>query len=98
MLLIFLFLNSFILLYKSLHFLAGMTKRREEFKKLLKNSDLTQVNAEDDSGYTPLHVAVNAGIKSNVSMLLLHGADASLKTRTGETVFHMLYKVETMVY
>jgi ankyrin repeat protein len=43
------------------------------------------VNAADPGGYTPLMYATNLGLVDNVKLLLQHGADATRKSKYGET-------------
>jgi ankyrin repeat protein len=51
-----------------------------------------QVNAVDDQGQTPLHVAAIWGQAAMVQFLLDHGADISLKTKDGETALDVADK------
>ena len=43
------------------------------------------LNARNNEGRTPLHIAVRYGSRRNVKMLLRHGADAGVKDHDGET-------------
>ncbi|KAM0277760.1 hypothetical protein ACHAQH_005553 [Verticillium albo-atrum] len=49
----------------------------------------TELNAQDSDGKTPLHDAARHGTKTQVELLLNHGADTSLTTTRGSTVLHM---------
>jgi 8-oxo-dGTP pyrophosphatase MutT (NUDIX family) len=44
-----------------------------------------EVNAADDAGYTPLHLAAAGGDLELVTRLLLRGAETSAETREGQT-------------
>jgi hypothetical protein len=61
---------------------AGGDKALEIAEVLKRGAD---INAADPEGYTPLMYAANLGLVDNVKTLLAHGADATLKTRHGET-------------
>jgi ankyrin repeat protein len=62
----------------------------EKIKKLLdQNPEL--VNAQDESGLTPLHYAVNYGYENQIqiiNLLLEKGADVNIKTLDGRTPLH----------
>lgn len=47
-----------------------------------------EVNSTDNAGFTPLHFALREKDVAVVTKLLQLGADATLKTRTGETALH----------
>lgn len=58
----------------------------------------SRMDAQTPSGNTPLHYALQGGdaerVRAVVSLLLLHGADASLTNIVGETPLHLLQKPE----
>jgi ankyrin repeat protein len=54
-----------------------------EIAEVLKRG--ADINAPDPAGYTPPMYAANLGLVENVKALLAHGADATLKTRQGES-------------
>jgi len=43
------------------------------------------VNAQNGSGWTPLHIAASQGQKDVAELLLAHGAEVNAKTYHGET-------------
>ena len=47
------------------------------------------INAADPAGYAPLMYAANLGLVENVKTLLAHGADATRRTRRGETALSL---------
>lgn len=47
-----------------------------------------EVNITDNAGFTPLHFALREKDVAVITKLLQLGADATLKTRTGETALH----------
>ena len=47
------------------------------------------IEAEDDSGWTPLHIAVANGNEELVAYLLDHGADVNATTSNGTTTLHL---------
>ena len=47
-----------------------------------------EVNSTDNAGFTPLHFALREKDVAVITTLLQLGADATLKTRTGETALH----------
>ena len=55
--------------------------------QLLASSGL-DVNSTDNAGFTPLHFALRERDVAVITKLLQLGADATLKTRTGETPVH----------
>ncbi|HEU5178522.1 MAG TPA: TSUP family transporter [Burkholderiales bacterium] len=51
--------------------------------------DTTDVNARDANGDTPLHRAVETGMRRLTRALLAAGADPNARTRNGETALHL---------
>jgi len=49
----------------------------------------TEVNARDAKGDTPLHRAVETGMRRLTQALLAAGADPQARTRNGETALHL---------
>ncbi|CAB0030218.1 unnamed protein product [Trichogramma brassicae] len=49
-----------------------------------------QVDARDNSGRTPMHLAVAQGLEKLVECLLRHGADPNLPTEEGSTPLHII--------
>ncbi|KAK8792494.1 hypothetical protein WA588_004989, partial [Blastocystis sp. NMH] len=67
---------------------ASASKNTELVRYLLSIPTI-QVNAQDESGYTPLMCAVSAGREETVSLLLAAGADVNMENENLETVIHM---------
>jgi hypothetical protein len=57
--------------------LAAWTKQPKLVKKLISNG--AETNAQDDSGWTPLHFSALVGCKDSVSLLLEHGANPTVR-------------------
>lgn len=64
-----------------LHYLAPL-KGGDKLLAMIETSEST-VRQKDNTGRTPLAIAVNAGLTANASFFLLHGADASGEDQNG---------------
>lgn len=64
-----------------LHYLAPL-KGGEKLLNMIETGE-EKVRQKDNSGRTPLAIAVNAGLTANASFFLLHGADASGEDQNG---------------
>ncbi|KDQ07813.1 hypothetical protein BOTBODRAFT_592224 [Botryobasidium botryosum FD-172 SS1] len=68
---------------------------KERFQPLLRrNADL---NATDDKGGTPLHIAVQVASKDAVAILIREGADTRARDREGNTPLHGLQDGENFL-
>ncbi|CAB0043910.1 unnamed protein product [Trichogramma brassicae] len=50
------------------------------------------INAQNDKGNTPLHLAVKSGASNMVEVLLRHGADSNATNNKGMTPLHLICK------
>ncbi len=64
-----------------LHYLAPL-KGGDKLLAMIETSE-AMVRQKDNTGRTPLAIAVNAGLTANASFFLLHGADASGEDQNG---------------
>ncbi|CAG9767016.1 unnamed protein product [Ceutorhynchus assimilis] len=64
--------------------------RKDVVKALIGNG--SNLNAQDSYGFTPLHVAALNELTDCVSILILHGADCSIKSKSGITAFSLIAK------
>jgi hypothetical protein len=52
------------------------------------NAKGTDVNAKDENGQTPLHIAICGGQREEVELLIAKGADINAKDNSGQTPLH----------
>ncbi|XP_014225913.1 serine/threonine-protein phosphatase 6 regulatory ankyrin repeat subunit B-like [Trichogramma pretiosum] len=62
------------------------------FELSRENNHPVLINAQDNQGNTPLHLAVSKGNKNVVEYLLRRGADSSLANAEGQTALHIICK------
>uniref|UniRef100_A0ABD2XG59 Uncharacterized protein n=2 Tax=Trichogramma kaykai TaxID=54128 RepID=A0ABD2XG59_9HYME len=55
-------------------------------------NEVVNINAQDNDGYTPLHVAVYCGRKNSTELLLRRGGDPNLVNSDGMTPLHLICK------
>ncbi|CAB0038883.1 unnamed protein product [Trichogramma brassicae] len=65
--------------------LADMIFGNDDYKPL-------PINAQNDKGNTPLHLAVKSGASNMVEVLLRHGADSNATNKKGMTPLHLICK------
>jgi len=62
---------------------------RDEIRQILRLVPITHVDGLDHNGASPLSYAVGNGHTEAAQILLAHGADPNLPTRSGETYLHV---------
>ena len=65
----------------------GSTAKAEAVRSLLENG--AYVNAKDEFGSTPLHLASSEGSYETMRILIEHGADVAAKDTSDRTPLHM---------
>ncbi|XP_050300756.1 transient receptor potential channel pyrexia [Anthonomus grandis grandis] len=75
----------------SLHAAVGKTARSNDIIELLV-CHKADVNAKDQFGYTPLHMAALNELSHCVEMLLYHGADVTAKSKYGNTALGIIIR------
>lgn len=73
----------------------GDPAKAPEISDVLKRG--ANVNGADSQGYTALMFAANLGLVENVKLLLASGADATLKTKDGETALSLTERPDSSV-
>ncbi|KAK8843439.1 hypothetical protein IAR55_007096 [Kwoniella newhampshirensis] len=63
---------------------AVISNSADDVTRLL-TDDKTLINARDEFGYTPLHLAADRGFPELTKLLLQHGADSEAKDEDGQT-------------
>lgn len=71
---------------KDIHMMAWSNKL-DEVKQLLQNNNV-DLNKKDESGMTPLHIAISRGNKEMAQLLIDAGADGSIQDDEGFTSLH----------
>ncbi|RYP28167.1 hypothetical protein DL767_007315 [Monosporascus sp. MG133] len=77
-----------------LHAGAALGVEPDHFRNAISVASLKTINAQDDAGNTPLHLALRFGNVEIAQILLEHGARASLANKRGETPWHWLISLE----
>jgi ankyrin repeat protein len=77
-----------------LHAGAALGVDPDHFRNVISVADTRNINAQDDIGNTPLHLAMRFGNVEVAQILLEHGARASLPNKRGETPWHWLVLVK----
>lgn len=72
-----------------LHIWGRYGKSIATLDSLLNSSLRSYMDAVDNEGYTPLHVAAKRRNSASLGLLLEHGADTTLKTKMGDTIYHL---------
>uniref|UniRef100_A0ABD2X9G8 Uncharacterized protein n=1 Tax=Trichogramma kaykai TaxID=54128 RepID=A0ABD2X9G8_9HYME len=60
------------------------------FQIIDKTQETVQIDARDNKGWTPLHMALHSGSKRKFQMLLRRGADPNVTNQDGQTALHFL--------
>jgi len=76
--------------------LAPFVDKLDLFKEQLVDSTLEEINLQDDDGRAPLMLACSYGNLEAARLLLSHGANAALSSKTGLNVLHCLPYIEPM--
>lgn len=66
-----------------------LTEKAETVRALLKND--ADVNAKDESGSTPLHLASSKGSYETMTILIEYGADVAAKDSNDRTAMHLAF-------
>jgi ankyrin repeat protein len=77
-----------------LHAGAALGVDSNHFRNVISVADIRNINAQDDAGNTPLHLAMRFGNVEIAQILLKHGAKPSLPNKRGETPWHWLISLE----
>ncbi len=78
-----------------IHMLAYNNKI-DELKELLQNDTSVEINKKDESGMTPLHIAISKGNKEIAQLLLDAGANGSIQDDEGFTALHYAMEYEML--
>lgn len=62
----------------------AVLQRRDSILRILLEHKELDVDAYDESGWTPLHVATESGFEAGVILLLQYGANLNFKARRCE--------------
>ncbi|XP_014228780.2 serine/threonine-protein phosphatase 6 regulatory ankyrin repeat subunit B-like [Trichogramma pretiosum] len=78
----------------ALHLISSNTKTCDAMRHFFEIIDdmqqTVQINARDNKGWTPLHVAVHSGSRSKFQLLLKRGADPNVTNHDGQTALHFV--------
>lgn len=73
----------------------GDPEKAPEITEVLKRG--ADINAADPRGFTAVMFAANLGLVENVKLLLANGADATLKSKDGETALSLVERPDSSV-
>lgn len=77
--------------YTALHYAARQASSRDLMKFLIDHGG--DVDARNNAGHTALHYAGEYGTPAELSLLLDHGADPTLTTKSNETPLHTVASI-----